>query len=148
MHYNYFRDYDPRIGRYVESDPIGLNGGINTYAYAYSNALGYVDPRGLKPVPCPPGLPPDAKCEDGLGNGIERRECDSPECRAGLQGRLPSDLRSRETLQQQECEFICGLTAPGPVVPASRIGFGKYSVGYVFCKWFCSDPRRRGLLCS
>jgi RHS repeat-associated protein len=46
-HYNYFRDYDPITGRYVESDPIGLRGGLNTYVYAGSNALRYSDRDGL-----------------------------------------------------------------------------------------------------
>ena len=44
--HNYFRDYDPSTGRYVQSDPIGLAGGIGTYPYAYGNSLRYVDPDG------------------------------------------------------------------------------------------------------
>lgn len=50
LHYNYFRDYDPRVGRYVEADPIGLVGGINLYQYARLNPLSYADPDGLHPL--------------------------------------------------------------------------------------------------
>jgi RHS repeat-associated protein len=46
LSYNYFRDYDPAIGRYVESDPIGLEGGVNTYAYTANSPLMYSDPSG------------------------------------------------------------------------------------------------------
>lgn len=47
LHYNYFRDYDPRTGRYIQADPIGLEGGINLYPYALNNSLRYIDPTGL-----------------------------------------------------------------------------------------------------
>jgi RHS repeat-associated protein len=56
LHYNYFRNYDPSLGRYEESDPIGLAGGINTYVYVAADPLRYVDPFGerrIKTLPNP-----------------------------------------------------------------------------------------------
>lgn len=47
VNYNYFRDYDPATGRYVESDPIGLNGGVSTYGYVGASPLMWKDSRGL-----------------------------------------------------------------------------------------------------
>ena len=74
LNYNYYRDYDPTSGRYVESDPIGLRGGVNTYAFVSDAPIIEEDANGLEAVsyllqhpPGPPSelpapeLPSDAK---------------------------------------------------------------------------------------
>nr|WP_232371399.1 RHS repeat-associated core domain-containing protein [Pseudomarimonas arenosa] len=63
LHYNYYRDYDPSTGRYIQSDPIGLEGGINPYVYVAAQPLVAWDAEGLRypgsAIPQPkPGKPP------------------------------------------------------------------------------------------
>ena len=48
-YYNYFRDcYDPLTGRYCQSDPVGLAGGLSTYSYVEGDPLGFLDDDGLQ----------------------------------------------------------------------------------------------------
>ena len=47
LYYNDHRYYDPRAGRYLSPDPLGLQADINSYAYVSNNPLRYVDPEGL-----------------------------------------------------------------------------------------------------
>ncbi|WP_372405172.1 RHS repeat-associated core domain-containing protein [Acinetobacter piscicola] len=48
LHYNRYRYYSPYVGRFISKDPIGLLGGLNTFAYA-PNPIIWIDPYGLSP---------------------------------------------------------------------------------------------------
>ena len=76
LSYNYFRDYEAAVGRYVEGDPIGLLGGVNVYGYSLQNAISFFDPEGLftynasppRTVPVDPDLEDKVSClESCLG---------------------------------------------------------------------------------
>jgi RHS repeat-associated protein len=80
-HYNYHRDYSPEIGRYVESDPIGIEGGVNTYTYVDASPLSWVDNGGTAkkkaggksepaPIPVTRGLSRDTDKVYGVVTGI------------------------------------------------------------------------------
>jgi RHS repeat-associated protein len=59
-YHNGFRDYDPSLGRYLQSDPIGLKGGLNPYVYAYNNPVAFKDPSGLQTTEPKGEHPPNA----------------------------------------------------------------------------------------
>ncbi|QKT04887.1 RHS domain-containing protein [Ectothiorhodospiraceae bacterium 2226] len=85
LHYNYHRYYDPSAGRYTTVDPIGLEGGVNTYVYVAGNTLSRLDPFGLRQMSCPPGtVAPGVACtiDDGSGNARRKPQCalGSPDC--------------------------------------------------------------------
>jgi len=80
--YNYFRDYDPRIGRYIQSDLIGLKAGLNTYTYAGGAPLTRRDLLGL----CSPGPKMKGCLEKILEENIDNIEVHEDKLFVNLHG--------------------------------------------------------------
>jgi RHS repeat-associated protein len=103
-HYNYFRDYDPVVGRYAQSDPIGLRGGLNTYSYGFNSPLRYVDPDGRLAFVIP-FLPAIGEGLLYLGSAAATawgicQATKAHECEKEIQGCIKTCLRARKDFNQ------------------------------------------------
>jgi RHS repeat-associated protein len=71
FYFTHYRVYDPQMGRWLSRDPIGEDGGINTYLYANANPLSYTDPLGLFSAADLPSIPqPVVDFSAGLGDAL------------------------------------------------------------------------------
>jgi RHS repeat-associated protein len=121
LHYNYFRDYEAGTGRYVESDPIGLRGGMTSYAYVESAPIHSYDSVGLFKIEC------NGNCVDGdilrLKNSAEEfcdrtllnRQIKDKAKRACIRGKCQSD--DAIVICENHCDSLCpdGVVEPDVV---------------------------------
>ncbi|OCG46643.1 hypothetical protein A9G35_04690 [Gilliamella sp. Choc5-1] len=100
LHYNLNRYYDPFTGRYITQDPLGILGGLNSYQYAGSDPINWIDPLGL------------IKVENSGFEGVARKEANSNAAQSGLDKSAdfsrpltPSDLGVKGRLSELDGTF-------------------------------------------
>lgn len=166
LNYNYFRDYDPATGRYLQSDPTGLNAGPSTYAYVDGSPLTLSDPNGLAAlsIPIGPALPELrwllagariaspallALSIPGDTPRTQPRAVPYPErqrgkytciCRADRNGRSPDNC----SIDDQEFAFGYGegpdlQSAKRAAEKSAKEALGAKSVHHVTCR--CTNPK-------
>jgi RHS repeat-associated protein len=94
LHYNRLRYYDPVLGRYLQTDPLGVDGNINVYAYCTTNPLRQVDVRG----DCGSGTTDDDDDDDGTSREDGDDAEPTPAQRLAARRRAQREQRRQEAL--------------------------------------------------
>lgn len=137
LSYNVFRHYDPAQGRYLQSDPMGLNAGINTYVYVQGNPLTYVDLLGLDLCNISlPGLPNamlDSAFAPEVENWLALNQAD------GINLQLASAFRPTDT----QASLATDPTATTPAPPGSSLHEAGFAVDVGRRSWNALTPEQQ-----
>lgn len=152
LYYNHFRDYDPQTGRYIESDPIGLAGGVNTYSYVEGDPIRAVDPYGLQKSGTQSGL------GRGLANLFRPSHANDPNIPPELGGPQPyippaqgysQDPRLDPQFEPQSVctEYVCPIQQPPQCTPGNLGGDSVTWLGGPFASFPGWNPTSVGCKC-